>query len=122
MRFLDRIDEKLKEQFLTNTLPTNLSSLEQARRFWKLVLFLSTNSERISKHFVRRFGLSTNGQKCQSNVPFSRDKRVSVLSAMDSRGFFALYATEGTFDRKVQSILLMPLVYWLFSCHHIALN
>jgi hypothetical protein len=37
VRFLDRIDEKLKEQFLTTTLPTNLSSLQEyypeARRF-----------------------------------------------------------------------------------------
>ena len=34
VRFMYRIDEKLKEQFLTTTLPTNLSSLHpEARRF-----------------------------------------------------------------------------------------
>ena len=52
-----------------------------------------------SKHFLRKFGWSVRGQKCHSSVPFARGKRVSVLAAMDVKGFFTFETTEGTFDR-----------------------
>jgi transposase len=53
-----------------------------------------------SKDYLRKFGWSERGTKCHSTVPFSRGKRLSVLAAMDSNGFFAYECTEGTFDRK----------------------
>ena len=48
----------------------------------------------------RRYARSTKGTKAVAQVPFSRGNRVSVMAALDHRGFLSWKCTQGTFTRK----------------------
>jgi transposase len=62
------------------------------------LVFMDETSKN-AKDYLRKFGWSKKGQKCHAALPFSRGKRLSVLAALDCKGFFAYDCTEGTFDR-----------------------
>ena len=62
------------------------------------LVFMDETSKN-AKDYLRKFGWSKKGQKCHAAMPFSRGKRLSVLAALDCKGFFAYDCTEGTFDR-----------------------
>ena len=48
----------------------------------------------------RRYARSKRGTKAVVKLPFSRGSRVSVMAALDSKGFLAWKCTSGTFTRK----------------------
>ena len=48
----------------------------------------------------RRYARSKRGTKAVVKLPFSRGNRVSVMAALDSKGFLAWRSTSGTFTRK----------------------
>ena len=48
----------------------------------------------------RRYARSKKGTKAVVRLPFSRGNRVSVLAALDHKGFMAWKCTSGTFSRK----------------------
>lgn len=47
----------------------------------------------------RKYARSKRGTKAVVKLPFSRGKRVSILAAIDTNGFFAWKTTRGTYDR-----------------------
>ena len=62
------------------------------------IVFLDETSKDGRDGFRRR-GWSKKNKPVFAFLPFDRGKRVSVLAAMDCRGFLAWGTTEGTFDR-----------------------
>lgn len=63
------------------------------------IVFLDETSKD-GRDGIRRRGWSARNKPVFATLPFDRGKRISVLAAMDSRGFLAWGTTEGTFDRN----------------------
>ena len=49
----------------------------------------------------RKYARSKRGTKAVVKLPFSRGKRVSMLAALDCKGFFSWKTTNGTFTRDI---------------------
>ena len=52
------------------------------------------------RHAYRRYAWSLKGTRAAVRLPFARGKRVSILAAVDVKGFMDWTTTSGTFTRK----------------------
>ena len=62
------------------------------------LLFIDESSKD-GRHAYRRYAWSTWNKKAIVKLPFSRGKRLSILAALDHKGFAAWHSTEGTYTR-----------------------
>ena len=63
------------------------------------LLFIDETSKD-GRDAFRRYARSKRGTKAVVKLPFSRGERVSVLAALDHKGFLSWKSTRGTFTRK----------------------
>ena len=62
-------------------------------------LIFMDESSKDGRDVARRHAWSTRGVPALVSIPFARGDRISVLAAMDVKGFMAWDTTDGTFDR-----------------------
>ena len=75
------------------------AKLEAIYSFPDQLVFLDETSKD-GRDAFRRYARSKKGTKAVVKLPFSRGSRVSVMAALDSKGFMSWRCTEGTFTRS----------------------
>jgi transposase len=73
--------------------------LEAIYSYPEQMIFLDETSKD-GRHAFRRYAWSKTNTKAVVRLPFSRGKRVSILAAMDHRGFIGYETTPDTFTRE----------------------
>jgi hypothetical protein len=73
--------------------------LGQVYMYPEQLVFIDETSKD-GRSIARKYGWSVKGTKCIVAMPSSRGKRLSVLAALDIRGFFSWAYTEDTFTRQ----------------------
>ena len=75
------------------------AKLKAIYSFPEQLIFIDETSKD-GRDAFKRYARSKKGTKAVVRLPFSRGKRVSVVAALDCKGFFAWKCTRGTFTRN----------------------
>ena len=90
---------KAAREAIPEEITTYYEKLQPIYSFPEQLVFIDETSKD-GRDAFRRYARSKRGTKAVVRLPFSRGKRVSVLAALDHKGFMSWKCTEGTFTRN----------------------
>ena len=99
MKLTRKVLTKAAREAAPEEIRTYYNKLKAIYSYPEQLVFIDETSKD-GRDAYRRYARSKRGTKAVVKLPFSRGKRVSILAAMDCRGFFAWKCTSGTFARR----------------------
>lgn len=98
MKLTRKVLTKAAREAAPDEIRTYQAKLKAIYSYPEQLVFIDETSKD-GRDAFRKYARSKKGTKAVVKLPFSRGNRVSVLAALDCRGFFAWKTTPGTFTR-----------------------